>query len=114
MLRTRLELESLATVMPQVDSKGVGASQELRNDVIGSLSQHNDLVQSSLQQVYNRVDQGIARVEDLLKQQGDQVQSDQLVQFNYKKRPINRRCQSSERELRLKALEPARTEGVRV
>ena len=116
MLRIRLELESLATVMPQINNKAAEESQELRSDVMGSLYQHHEVVQNSLQQVCTRVDQRIAKVEDMLKKQGEQVQSDQLVQFGslHRQSPISRRHQSSERELRLKALEPARSEGVRV
>lgn len=116
MFRIRLDLESLSTILPQMNTRATEESQGLRNEVIDSLAQHHDGVQASLHQVYDQVDQRISKVEDMLKKQGDQVQSEQLMQFGplYRPLPIDRRRRSSETALRLKALQPARSEGVRV
>lgn len=116
MLRIRLELESLSTVIPQMNDQAAEDNLGLRNEVMDNLAQHQSGVQASLEQVYNQVDQRISKVEDLLKKQGDQVQSEQEMQFGtvYQPRPLYRRRRSSERALRLKVLQPARSEGIRV
>lgn len=116
MLRIRLDLESLSTVVPQVNTQAAEEHQGLRNDVIKTLAEHHDGVQTSLRQVYDQVDQRIAQVEDMVKKQSDQVQYEQSVQFGSLYRPLltNQRRRSSETALRLKAIQPARSEGVRI
>ena len=98
MLCIRLELESLSTVIPQMNDQAAEDNLGLRNEVMDNLAQHQSGVQASLEQVYNQVDQRISKVEDLLEKQGDQVQSEQEMQFGtvYHPRPLYRRRRSSE------------------
>ena len=67
MLRIRLEDEICSTLNRQIADQG-GED---------SLAQHQNIVQASLEQVYNQVDQRISKVEDFLKKQGGLVRSEQ-------------------------------------
>ncbi len=88
----------------------------LRNEVLNSLSLHQDGVNTSLHRVYEQVDQRIAKVEELLKAQADQVQTGQSNQLGllYRARPINRRRSSPMAIATVQPMQPARSEGVRV
>lgn len=116
MLRIRLDLENWSTIIPQMNSQTTAENQGLRNEVLDRLALYQDGVKTSLHQVYEQVDGRIAKVEEMLKAQGDQVQSGQLIQFGslYGTRPINRRRSSPETAVRLQALQPAHSEGISI
>lgn len=88
----------------------------MRNDVLNSLASHQDGVKTSLHQVYEQVDQRIAKVEEMLKLQAEQVQTGQSTQLGplYRARPMNRRRPSPGAIAGPQSLQPARSEGVRV
>ncbi len=116
MLRIRLDLENLSTVTSQVTSQTAEYRDGLRNEVLDSLASHQDGVKTSLHHVYEQVDQRIAKVEEMLKAQADQVQTGQITQIGplYRARPRNRRRPSPEAIANSQPLQPARSEGVRV
>ena len=116
MLRIRLDLESLSAVLPQLSQAATDQSQGMREEVMVNLVQHHDGLQTSIDQVYDKVDRRIAQVEDMIKKQGNQLQSDQSTQIGPYLRPIlaERRRRSSESASRLNALQPSRSEGVRI
>ena len=62
------------------------------------------------------MDQRIAKVEEMLRAQADQVQIGQSSQFGplYRAPPMNRRRSSREAIVKMHPLQPARSEGVRV
>ncbi|KAL9023988.1 MAG: hypothetical protein Q9196_006841, partial [Gyalolechia fulgens] len=112
MLRIRLDLESLSAVVPHA----MDQTQGMREDVMLNLAQHNAGLQTSINHVYDIVDQRIAKVEDMIKKQGDRLQSEQSTQIGPYLRPIlaERRRRSSKSASRLNALQPSRSEGVRI
>ncbi|KAL9022524.1 MAG: hypothetical protein Q9185_000234 [Variospora sp. 1 TL-2023] len=112
MLRIRLDLESLSAVVPHA----MDQTQGMREDVMLSLAQHNAGLQTSINHVYDIVDQRIAKVEHMIKKQGDRLQSEQSTQIGPYLRPIlaERRRRSSESASRLNALQPSPSEGVRI
>lgn len=116
MLRIRLDLESLSAVVPQLSKEATDQSQGMREEVMVNLAQHHDGVRTSINQVYDKVDQRIAKVEDMIKKQGDQLQSDQSMQIGPYLRPIlaERRRRSSDSASRLNALQLSHSEGVRI
>lgn len=116
MLHIKLELESLSSVLPQTSTQAAEGNQGLRDEVMDRLAQHHDSVRTSLHQVYSQVDQRIAKVEDIINKQGEQAHAEQIMQFGsvYGALPPNGRRRSSDTALRLKALQPARSEGVRI
>jgi hypothetical protein len=63
----------------------------LQDNIPDSLSLQQDGVESSLHQVYERVDQRIAKVEAMLKAQADQVHTGQSAQLGplYRPRPMS-------------------------
>lgn len=73
-------------------------------------------MQTSLYQVYELVDRRIAKVEEMLRAQADQVQTGQSSQFGplYRASPMDRRRSSREAIVKMQSLQPARSEGVRV
>ncbi|KAI4254937.1 MAG: hypothetical protein L6R42_006985 [Xanthoria sp. 1 TBL-2021] len=81
MLRIRLDLESLSAVVPQLSKEATDQSQGMREEVMVNLAHHHDGLRTSINQVYDKVDQRIAKVEDMIKKQGDQLQSDQSTQI---------------------------------
>ncbi|KAL8902251.1 MAG: hypothetical protein Q9207_004818 [Kuettlingeria erythrocarpa] len=90
-------------------------TQGMREDVMLNLAQHNAGLQTSINHVYDIVDQRIAKEEDMIKKQGDRLQSEQSAQIGPYLRPIlaERRRRSSDSAARLNALQPSRSEGVR-
>ncbi|KAL8758289.1 MAG: hypothetical protein Q9199_001591 [Rusavskia elegans] len=88
MLRIRLDLESLSAVVPQPSKEATDQSHGMREEVMVNLAHHHDGLRTSINQVYDKVDQRIAKVEDMIKKQGDQLQSDQSTQIGPYLRPI--------------------------
>lgn len=116
MLRIRLDLENISTVTSQMTSQTAEERNGLRNEVLSSLALHQDGVNSSLHEIYDQVDQRIAKVEEMLKAQAEKVQTGQATQLGplYRQRPINRRRPSPEAIASVQNPQPARSEGVRV
>jgi len=116
MLRIRLDLKNLSTVTSMVTSQTREERSGLRNEVLNSLALHQDGMKTSLHQVYEQVDQRIAKVEDMLKVQADQVQTGQSTQVGplYRGRPMNRRRLSPQAVTSVQPLQPPNSEGVRV
>lgn len=116
MLRIRLDLKNLSTVASMVTSQTREERSGLRNEVLNSLALHQDGMKTSLHQVYEQVDQRIAKVEDMLKVQADQVQTGQSTQVGplYRGRPMNRRRLSPQAVTSVQPLQPPNSEGVRV
>jgi hypothetical protein len=116
MLRIRLDLQNLSAITSEMTSQTAEEHDGLRSDVINSLALHQDGVQTSVHQVYELVDQRIAKVEEMLRAQADQVQTGQSSQFGplYRAPPMDRRRSSREAIVKMQSLQPARSEGVRV
>jgi hypothetical protein len=116
MLRIRLDLQNLSAITSEMTSQTAEEHDGLRNDVINTLALHQDGVQTSLHQVYEQVDQRIAKVEEMLRAQADQVQTGLPSQFGplYRAPPINRRRSSREAIVKMQSLPPARSESVGV
>jgi hypothetical protein len=116
MLRIRLDLKNLSTVTSQMTSHISEERSILQDNILDSLSLHQDYVKCSLHQVYERVDQRIAKVEAILKAQADQVHTGQSAQLGplYRPRPMNRRRTSPVVMTSLQPQQPVRSEGVRV
>ena len=83
---------------------------------MNSLALHQDGMQTSLHQVYEQVHEQIAKVEEVLKAQADQVPSRPSSHLGplYRAPPMNRRRSSREAIVKMQSLQPARSEGVRV
>lgn len=116
MLRIRLDLQNLSAITSEMTSQTAEGHEGLKNDVINSLAMHQDGMQTSLHQVYELVDQRIAKVEGMLKAQADQVRTGQASQFGplYRAPPMNRKRSSREAIVKLQSQQRVRSEGVRV
>lgn len=116
MLRIRLDLQHLSTITSQVTTQTVEERNGLRTEVMNSLALHQDGVKSSLDHVYEQVDQRIAKVEKMLKKQAEQVQTGQSTQIGalYRGRPMNRRRASPQTIACVHTLQSPQSEGVRV
>lgn len=117
MLRIRLDLENLTTITSRATSQTADVQSDLRNEIIQSLVMHQDGVKTSLHQVYDQVDQRIAKVEEMVRSQAEQAQINQSTQFGplYRARPANRRRSSPQAIATLNSSSPpALSEGVRV
>ena len=116
MHRIRLDLESLSAVVPQLTKEATHQTQGMREEVMLNLAQHHNGVQSSISHVYDKVDQRIAKVEEMIQQQGHQLQIQQTMQIGpyLRPRPAGRRRPSSDSASRLNALQPSRSKGVRI
>ncbi|KAL8887942.1 MAG: hypothetical protein Q9215_004553 [Flavoplaca cf. flavocitrina] len=116
MHRIRLDLESLSALVPQPSKEATDQTQGMREEVMLNLAKHHNGVQSSISHVYDKVDQHIAKVEEMIQQQGHQLQIQQTMQIGPYLRPrlAGRRLPSSDSAYRLNALQPSRSEGVRI
>ena len=76
-MRIRLDLQTISTVTSQSAQDQGTMRQELET----SLVHHHDLLEDSLAMVYQRVDQRISSVEQLLRDQSTQLQADQFNQM---------------------------------
>ncbi|KAL8821216.1 MAG: hypothetical protein Q9191_007356 [Dirinaria sp. TL-2023a] len=108
MMRIRLDLQTISTVT----SQSVQDRDIMRKDLETSLVRHHESLEDSLAMVYQRVDQRISSVEQLLKDQSMQLQADQFSQMG----PFYRhRSPSPRREPRMSGPAPpaSKSEGSR-
>ena len=89
-MRIHLDLQTISTV----SSRSVQDHNKMRQDLETSLVRHHDSLEDSLTTVYQRVDQRIGSVEQLLKDQSTQLHADQFNQTGrfYRHRSPFPRC----------------------
>ncbi len=116
MHRIRLDLESLSALVPQPSKEATDQTQGMREEVTVNLVQHHNGVQSSIRHVYDKVDLRIVKVEGMIQKQGHQLQIQQTMQIGPYLRPrlAGRRLPSFDFASRLNALQPSRSECVRI
>jgi hypothetical protein len=112
MMRVRLELEALSAVTTQSYEE----QTIFRDTFLQGLAEHQEDLKDSLGKGYEKVEQRISRVEELLRVQSEQFQASQSARLHLpQSRSFPRPRRLSQEEIKRRASRsPARSEGVGV
>ena len=118
MLRIRLDIEQISTIMAQVDSRREKERAHFRKEIFSDLASHRDGAVDRLNELYHQVDERIAKVEGVLKASPDEAQLSPLrsMMVTQEARPTcrQRMHQCSQKLPTTKDIDELRSEGVRI